>query len=409
MGYARPQDILVHDRRNRMQGKSRAKSAKRPMQDAQHRPGADGSAKKRSRGKGRRSKEQLREELEQAARDSGVWTNGTAPAPGDAGQRKSHGRIAAAMQRQGLRWFLPGWIGRDMLSVVVGRKNVGKSSFLAWLMGQAKRPAILPGFEESVEVMMLPRWQAHGVPLADLLVLDDQHYSPVLQKTLLTGVLQEHRCDLLVIENLDSYLPDGHSENDSQCVRPYLEALHGIAAATGCAVVGTRHPGKIADNICRGSQAWETAPRITLVLEREDGPLPAHWLWCHRCGVGPIPEPLGYTLVREGEAPPVFTLASASDRQALAIAQQAPDQLDRARLQVAIDLLQALLQEDWVEARTVFAEGEKERLGESTLRRAARILGVKTRREGSGLNHKSFWGRSDLDLPWGEADLPKEE
>jgi len=293
-----------------------------------------------------------------------------------------------------------------MVSLLVGRKNVGKSSCLAWLLSQARRPVILPGYEESVELMMLGRWRAHRVDLAHLLVLNDHHYLPSLQTTLLVSILRRHHADLLVIENLDSYLPPDASTNDSQAVRPYLESLHSIASQSGVCLVGTRHPGKDPGNLCPGSHCWEDVPRISVVLEREASRSSAYWMWSHRCGVGVQPDPLSYTLVRTGDGPPVFTPARVSDTASLELAQAAPDVIDRQRLQAAIDLLTALLAEEWVETRVVFAEAAKEALGEGTVRRAGTILEVQKRREGSGLNHKSYWGRKGLDAPWGDADQP---
>jgi hypothetical protein len=209
-----------------------------------------------------------------------------------------------------------------------------------------------------------------------------------------------------VIENLTSYLTAGITANDPQGVRAYLEALHAIAAVSGACVVGSRHPGKEAGNICPDSREWENVPRIITVVEEDPSNHGHYWLWSHRCGVGAQPEPLPYTLPRGPDRVPVFTPVLKGDRAALELAQAAPDALDRDRLQAAISLLDALLSEDWVETRVVFSEASKEQLGEGTMRRAAKLLGVQMRREGSGLNHKSYWGRKGLDRPWSEADQP---
>lgn len=338
------------------------------------------------------------------SQDGGCQT----PTPGPTPPRLNlaHGRLASTLAGTELQWFVDGWFARSMLNVVIGRKNVGKSSCLAWLLAKAEHPVILPGYEESVELMMLPRWRAANVLLRSLLVLNDQHYSPSLQVGLIVSILRNHRADLLVIENLDSYLPPDASTNDSQAVRPYLEALHQIAVQSGVCLVGTRHPGKDPANICPGSHCWEDVPRISVVLESEGNPATRYWMWSHRCGVGRQPAPLAYTLDAKTGQAPVFYLSEQADTAALAMAQLAPDLLDRSRLQTAMDLLSNLLSEDWVETKTVFAEATKEALGEGTMRRAATLLGVQSRREGKGLNHKSYWGRKGLDVPWAESDAP---
>ena len=330
------------------------------------------------------------------------------PRPGPTPPRLNlaHGRLASTLAGTELRWFVDGWFAKGMVNCLIGRKNVGKSSCLAWLLAKAEHPVILPGYEESVELMMLPRWRAANVLLRSLLVLNDQHYSPSLQIQLIVSILRQHRADLLVIENLDSYLPPDASTNDSQAVRPYLEALHQIAVQIGVCLVGTRHPGKDPANICPGSHCWEDVPRISVVLESEGNPATRYWMWSHRCGVGRQPTPLEYTLTSQGAGAPVFRLTECADPAGLTLAKEAPDLGDRQRLESALALLTVLLAEEWVEARTVFAEAEKERLGEGTVRRAARIMHVQMRREGSGLGHRSLWGRAGLDTPWAESDVP---
>jgi len=230
------------------------------------------------------------------------------------------------------------------------------------------------------------------------LVLNDQHYQPSLQVALITQILADHRADLLVIESLDSYLPPDASTNDSQSVRPYLEALQAIAGQSGCAVVGTRHPGKDPANLCPGSHEWEDVPRISVVLERSEDATPRYWMLSHRCGVGLQPAPQQYRLLRTGVHPPVFAPLEKTDETGLAMAQAAPDPADRDRLQTAVALLTRLLGDEWVESRVIFAHGDAERLGEGTIRRAARILHVQKVRQGKGLAHLSHWGKEGLKL-----------
>jgi AAA domain len=363
------------------------------------RAGYDGDGTSKPRARSRKAK----------ATDNVRQRNGVIhpdPQPTEGGSAGPHGRLASTLAGTELAWFVPGWFARSMLSVIIGRKNVGKSSCLAWLLAKAQRPVILPGYEESVELMMLPRWRAANVLLRSLLVLNDQHYSPSLQIGLIVSILQRHRADLLVIENMDSYLPADHSTNDSQAVRPYLEGLHSIAVQSGVPVIGTRHPGKDPANLCPGSHCWEDVPRISVVLESEGNPATRYWLWSHRCGVGSQPDPLGYTLPRNEVGVPVFKLAEKTDTSALRIAQIAPDPIDRSRLQSAMDMLSRLLQDGSIEGRLVFAEAEKERLGEGTIRRAAIQLGVVITREGSGLNHGSTWQLPGAAAPWSASDLP---
>jgi hypothetical protein len=278
-----------------------------------------------------------------------------------------------------------------MLSLVVGRPNTGKSSFLAWLMSQVGRTVLFPGFEEVLEVLMLPRFKVHGVNLDNVLCLNDQHYSPQDQKDQIIRQVRAWRADLVVIETVDSYLPGDVSENDGQAVRPFLEALETIAEQTGAAIVGSRHPGKDADNVMRGSQAWGAVPRVQLELVRDDGPPLRRFMRPYKYGVGAEPPSQSFELVTSPNQPPVFRLGAAADRGMVDLARDVPDALDRSFVQMAEHLLRALLADSEKESSLVLAEGRKEGLSERTVYRASKTLGVVIRRHGTGRDHKSLW------------------
>jgi len=299
--------------------------------------------------------------------------------------------VASTFREKETRWFWEPWFAFDVLNVLVGRKNVGKSSLVAKLMAMAKRPIILPGFEEDVERMMMPRWRVAGVNLDNLKVLNDQPYSPQLMKDLFVKILRDWGADLFVVEMMDSYLPDEKSENNSQDVRPFLEALREIAERSGACVVGTRHPGKDAENIMRGSQAWENVPRIIVTLETFEGPPVRRWMSSHQCGVAEKPPAVSYELRREGKAPPVFIPGELADPKAVELAKATPDQMDRLAIDLAREMLVRFLGDGRKEAKDVYAQAEKERLSDRTMRRGARLLDVIVTREGQGANHKVYW------------------
>lgn len=313
------------------------------------------------------------------------------PTPPPAPPALSGGVILSTVAERSVEWFLKPWIPRGMLTLLVGRPNTGKSSFLAWLMSQARRTVLLPGFEEMLETLMLPRYRVHGVDLRGVLCLNDQHYSPADQKDQLVRQIRAWRADLIVIETVDSYLPGESSENDAQAVRPFLEALEAIAHATGAAVVASRHPGKDAENVMRGSQAWGAVSRVQLELVRDDGPPLRRYLRPHKYGVGDEPKSQSFDLVASPGEPPVFRFGAPADAAAVDLARDVPDALDRRMVELAEEMLRSILGDSEKESSIVLAEGRKEGLSERTVYRASKTLGVVIRRSGKGREHRSYW------------------
>lgn len=301
------------------------------------------------------------------------------------------GVVLSTLKHRPLVWFLPPWIPRGMLSCVAGRPNTGKSSFLGWLLAQSKRSVLFPGFEEVLEMLMLPRFIAHGVALDNVLCLNDQRYCFIDQKSLLVRQIRAWRAELVVIETVDSYLPSTMNENDGQAVRLFLESIEAIAEATGAAIVCSRHPGKDADNVMPGSRAWGAVPRVVLELVRDDGPPLKRYLRPFKYGIGPEPSSQSFDLVETLGQPPVFRFGKQAGRGAVDLARDVPDALDRSFVQMAEQMLTAFLADSEKEGSLVLAEGRKEGWSERTIYRAANSLGVVVTRSGKGREHRSFW------------------
>lgn len=308
-------------------------------------------------------------------------------APGNSVQ--TSGRLASEVKSTPIQWFATGLIPRGTLSFVVGAPQTGKSTFGAWLCSLAKRPAILPGYEESVESSLVPRLAEAGANLARTLLLDGRHWSLPDDRSSLTVTLQQHRCDFLWIDPVDSYLGET-DENDGQGVRSALESLSRIARDTGAAVVCARHPGKSKDNICPGSRQWRAVPRVIVELTSTDDQPQRYYLRLRRDVSGRDMKPREYHLRGEPGTPRRFDLGDQlpeGETEVLSIS----DSVDRWKVTQAIDLLTALLTGAEQESSYVYSVAEKERLGDRLVRTAAKRLGVKIRRDGVGKDHKSYW------------------
>src|SRR5262245_9401759 len=82
-----------------------------------------------------------------------------------------HGDMAGDIAPEKTKWLVDPWVAKGALTLVAGAPNAGKSTFGAWLMGKAKYTLVLPGHEESVGAMTVPRMKAHDVPLGQVFVV----------------------------------------------------------------------------------------------------------------------------------------------------------------------------------------------------------------------------------------------
>ena len=307
-------------------------------------------------------------------------------APGNS--RVQVGRLASSIEPEPVGWFAE-IFPKASFTLIVGDPSAGKSTLGAWLCSQAERPAILPGFEESIPMSLIPRLRASKVDLRRCIILDGRSWSLPHDRRELMQALGEHIADLLWIDPIDSYVEC--NEIDGPGVRAALESLTKICNDMGVTVIAARHPGKSAANICPGSRQWRAVPREIFELRHEPGPPERRMIRARKDPFHNFGNPRKYTLDGEHGKPRVFKLGAAIDPNEADSIGVAGDAVDRWKIDEAEALLKALLAESEQESTWIYAQAEQQRLGERTLRYAARRLGVIIKREGSGREHRSTW------------------
>jgi hypothetical protein len=307
-------------------------------------------------------------------------------APGPAG---TIGRLASTIRPQAVCWLAEPYVARSVLHCVAGDPDSGKSCFGAWLAARAKRPCILPGREEDVGLRLIPRLLAAGVDLSRCTVLDDREYQLPDHSQALTDALRLLGSDLLWIDPIDTYLSEDHRDGGDG-VRVGLESLARVAVQTGCAVVYVRHPGKQPGNWCPGVRHWRAVPRVILLLVAGTGTRRRQYLRAWRDLDGSARLPREYVLRGEPTECPQWALGPAISEEEASI-MEVTDALDRAQIDRAGDLLQALLAGGEEEVRIVRKHCEDEGIGERTLQRAARRIGAVIRRQGQGREHRAYY------------------
>lgn len=289
-------------------------------------------------------------------------------------------------------WFFPPWLPKGELSLVVGLPGTGKSSYSAWLITRAKATVLLPGHEGSAETMLMGRLLAHKVDLHNVHVLDRRHLTMPSNVKSLIAEVRDAGADLVIADPIDTYLDEGISENDAAGVRPALEAFQKVAEETGAAVVGIRHPGRVAGNVCPGSRAWRAVPRRIVELCTDLSSPPRHFLHCFKPGIGAPPADTYFALVHpQGDGAPTFVLGELVRPEEAEVSLMVTDKTQRHQLERACEFIRVVLAEGKQDAGYMLSQGLKLGLSASTLYNAARRMGVRFESEGGGLSAKHFW------------------
>lgn len=290
---------------------------------------------------------------------------------------KAIGRIASQIVSKKLEWMVKPWFPRAKLALVVGKSDVGKSTFFAWLTAQCGRTCILPGYEEEVESMTIPRLERNGCNLDDVKFLDEQHYCFPRDEKKVTAEMLAFKANVLIVDPLDSYLEDGASENDNQSVRGFLESLKKIAVATNALVIGVRHRGKSETNITPGSRAWYTVPRPIVMLQTDGAKRPRYSIVHIKPSGGRKVEPVEYFLDFVLDGPPRFRMGGAADRSITELATTADTATDRYNFKVACRLIRHLFEANAnPQMQDLIAECRKYGVGDKSRADALRVLDI---------------------------------
>ena len=312
---------------------------------------------------------------------------------------KHEGTVASMVKVRSIEWLLEPWIPRAMLTLVAGLPGVGKSTFLSWLVAQAKRACILPGYEEIPSLSLIPRLAANGADLESVRLLDSRRYSLPRNVKNIINNLKGWEADILIIDPLDSYMDDDKNENAASDVREFLEACTEIGEMTGAAIVGVRHPGKSHRNIMSGSKNWRAVPRVILELA-SDGGVPEKFLLKHyKNSLGGFAKPMYYTLEGEGKAPRRFVLGDEVCESIVDLAMAADGPTGRRKLTEACRLLKYMFEQEETPSVSEDVNAcNRLGIGEKARDEAKRILAIFSVPSGVG----SAWVMKRLDKEWPE-------
>jgi hypothetical protein len=301
------------------------------------------------------------------------------------------GRLASSVASSPITWLLDPWIPLGFLTLLVGSWGVGKSCLNALLMSIAGPAVYLPGDDERFGKLMISRLLALGYDLHNLLVLDDREYNLRDDWKCIASAASQMHARLVLFDPIEDFLPEGTEEKSNLPVKKPLGNACKIAAQTGAAVVGVRHPGLTPGKILPDSRAWGNMPKAVHLLTKEDGPPERRVIQPYKYQLGAWPAPRLFTLPKNAEGVPVFTFGEEIDPTAARIASEVTDRLERQKVDLGTDIIRANAEKGKIDAQTALASGRREDISGPTMYRACEKMGWKHFRDQDATPPTAWW------------------
>jgi hypothetical protein len=316
---------------------------------------------------------------------------------------------AVEVERSEVDWLDPGRVPRGMVTVLAGLGGLGKSQFTCLLAARNSRgelgdtsATLIATAEDDPSTTVRPRLEAveANLSLVHFLTIatsdgDEDGISIPDDVPQLEATVRELGATLLVIDPLVAHLPEKIDSHRDQSVRRALAPLYRLAKNTGCAVLVVLHLNKSTGLAplmrLAASVGFGNAARSVLLLDRDpddsDGERGHRRVLAHiKCNVAPLAPSLLYqvapiVLPAEGMAPMVETsrleLLGESEHNGAALLSVGNEE-ERSAIEEAVEFLRDFLA-DGTRQRTgdIYKEAGALRISDSTLKRAARKLGVK--------------------------------
>lgn len=332
----------------------------------------------------------------------------TAAGPGamDGGVERLALRRLSDVKPERVRWLWPGWIPRGKLTVLDGDPGTGKSTLTLDLAARIStgRPmpdgapldraegVLLLSAEDGAADTIRPRLEAaNGDP--DRVTLIDGVDSPDGKRMvsfptdveLIGDLVRETGVSLVVVDVLLSYLHGSVDSYKDQHVRRALAPLAQMAEQTRCAVLVIRHitksGGSNAIHRGQGSIGISGAARAVLLVGCDPADPSRRVLAVSKSNLGAEPSSLMYEIENDEETASgrIKWVGTTAHRATDLLATLSDDHEDqRSALDEAAEFLRDKLADGPLPAKDVRTSAVELGIKEQTLKRARRIVGVKS-------------------------------
>jgi hypothetical protein len=311
-----------------------------------------------------------------------VSTNGRAPTT-----------KASAIRAERVEWLVPGRFPRAQTIVVAGFPGVGKSTINYDLAAQVSRggeTVLILTAEDHLAAVVRPRLEAAGADLDRVVIITREITLPD-DVSALEDLVREHGAALLIIDPLVAFIGDGVNTHRDHHVRRVLAPLADLAERTGAAVVVVVHTNKGSgtEPLMRisGSVGFTGAARSVLLCAKDPQDEHRRIFAVVKSNLAEFPPPLAYRLVGVELADGITTskvewLGDAPEIDVYELlAERDPD--DRSAREDAIEfLLEAAVQTTAQPAAELLKASKAMGIGDKTLQRARRSLGIPAWKEG---------------------------
>jgi len=335
-----------------------------------------------------------------------------------------------------VRWLWPGWLAAGKLALLDGDPGCGKSTVAVEIAARVTSGAPLPGedndvrhdpasvllltAEDGIADTVVPRLIAAGADRTRVRAWQYVHYRdpegtlrrrlPILPTDLdqLAHMVHAMEARLVIVDVFFAYLATTVNSWRDQDVRQVLSAMGDVADATGATFLLLRHLNKSGGGpaVYRGggSIGITGAARTALAAayDPRDETRSRRVLAVVKSNVGLLPRPLTYTIVEEpmvGSGRVAWQGPCDITADEL-LTWRAPGSGQVTVVDSAASWLAEVLAEGPVAYQELMTLGRHEGFDHNALDRAARQLGVRIRRQGSGKEHHSVWELPD------QGDLP---
>jgi RecA-family ATPase len=335
-------------------------------------------------------------------------------------------RAASQLEPRPVAWLWPGWLPEGKLALLDGDPGVGKSMLTLDLCarlstgrpmpdgnnGSGRVPSLVLNAEDGAEDTIKNRLDAFGADKDLVFVVDQPEndwVSPVRlpsQWEALDQAVACHGAKLVVIDPIVAFLDASIQANSDQSVRRALGPLHQIAARHGCSFLLVRHLNKESHGRARyrggGSIGFQGACRTTWLVERDPATADGLVLAQVKNNLAARQPSLSFAVapgVKDEALAQAWTLdwrgpSTFSADQLLAAAQgkRNATEIDRA-----CRFLEKQLENGPLSTRVIWEASESQGLSERELREAKRRLMIRSKRVGSGTEHRAYWALKHQD------------
>lgn len=321
-----------------------------------------------------------------------------------------------------VQWLWRDRILADSVNMISGRKETGKSSVIASILGHWRKGVMPDGSpphkplrrilwfssEESVDRVIAPRQALYKIRSTDLVTIDRRINFGLNRAELprdlqvIASVIREHKIDAVVVDPWLELKPHSFDSKSDTAARDYITFMLAIAEETKTTwlLVGHLTKGKSANSLneISGSAQVAATCRSVLRCDYPDKTNDERYFSVLACNLGSPVFPVGYSVVPHSSGLVTIKWGSVKQMSVEEITELADEAPERSVMEEAKNLIIACLKEGKTEAKKILCEARECGISDRTMARAKFALGVKSKRVKSadGTTMINRWWHSDL-------------